>query len=451
MPSASALTATALLLLTLPGAASRRERFGELHARLGHGNSLARRDARDASNGIHKVGDIIFDEYRVLGRLPLPSNSLLELGQSFVDRGRNRMRWDFPLNLSRGEQALELDEGAHGVAFVVQDSQGHHIVLKFWHYDGHYVTWDQMSDMPMEEKQALEEHILKAAHECKILQDIDEQAKQLHSKPDNSVLLKGSQRLVHCYGNNADSTKTIADSHVPLHMKLNFAGLPWAVVRTIPPDLDAMRSLIKQLFEGLAFLRFAGWVHHDLKTENLVVKPGEDGVYALHIIDFDGSVQPSSADPSKYTTSTYQIAPQELEKSVSNFRVCPTKQPNEDECPYAFDIFSAGLTALEMACGVHLEQVLASAFDEATSRWKYSELDKISDESLIKTMKEKCSENFEEFATAVSGTTFWTLLRNTLRSKAEERPNAMDILGSDWLREVETPDDFELDISDMLR
>lgn len=422
----------------LPGAAARREKVDAWHSRLGHGNPPRRSDAMDASAGVLKVGDIIFDEYRVLGRLPLPPKSLLELDSSIVDRGRNMMSWDFPLHQAPEERSLLLDEGAHGVAFLVHDSQDYVFVLKFWHVDGEYVTWKKLS-----RNKFLEKHLLRAANECSALQKLDDTAEDLTSKSNTAVLLKGSQRLVHCYGHNVVKPNTTEDNYIPLFMKLSYAGLPWNLIRSFP-DLDAMRGLIKQLFEGLAFLNAAGWVHHDLKTENLVVKPAEGNVFALHIIDFDGAVEPSFADPSDTTTSTNEIAPRELERKVSNFKVCPNMEP--DECPYAFDVFSAGITALEMVCGKRLDKVLGWAFDTSTDRWKYEELEKISSDTLLDTMEKQC-EDILPFATAVQNTTFWTLLRNTLLSNAEKRPTAMAILESDWLKDVHTPDDFELDAS----
>lgn len=114
-------------------------------------------------------------------------------------------------------------------------------------------------------------------------------------------------------------------------------------------SVDDLKSVMRQSMESLAFLaapgKGEGFVHHDLKSENMVVRDNSAGGLDVMLIDFGGTLK--SDVFSSNTDSVSNInAPPEWDKRAFN-----------SHYPFAFDTFSMANVFIELLTGETLVDI----------------------------------------------------------------------------------------------
>jgi serine/threonine protein kinase len=138
---------------------------------------------------------------------------------------------------------------------------------------------------------------------------------------------------VHEYIRDPEQPYFIMDLFPAIHMKL-----PIARPSVYPMPVAQLHRIMEQAASALHYMHEQGWVHRDVKPENILVnKSGEVKVidYALAMRPFSIFKKMLGSKPPRQGTPSY-MAPEQIR------RESPTP---------AADIYSFGVTCYEIACG----------------------------------------------------------------------------------------------------
>jgi len=185
------------------------------------------------------------------------------------------------------------------------------VVLKVFYARGdngqkHYLTWDTAKG-----DKAMSLELGDAIKECKYAKDL--QAKQ------NDYPI-GAQRVMRCLEDHVDEHEVSHDE--PLYLVLedctgdggqsldkwtSHMQSLWAH-RDPTKYVEAVMYMFRQMLEGVEFMSKAGYVHHDIKPENIVIHIDVDGKEEVKLVDF-GAMTPISAvnckDETLVASATY--------------------------------------------------------------------------------------------------------------------------------------------------
>lgn len=397
----------------------------------------------------HSAGELLFDEFRLIRHLPAMSDSFAEVEQGA--QAKPPLEFPYANNLPQ-----YLGTGSFGISWLVKGEQrntawyGKFIVMKLLYVKSkrgkalRHLTWDEAMHNPTLKSKVMESLI--EFHNCLQIEQAALTLKHI-----------GGQRVMKCLDHNI--RRDSGDD--PLYLLLEHSG-DYELNQFLRKkendgklNLPLLQSVTKQLFEGLSFLTDARWIHHDLKPENIVIRE-TGGVVYLKIIDLGAAVHVSQGNLFK-TAATKLFAPHEFLRH--NFKICDGGA--NDLCPFAFDIFSAGMTVFEMWCG----QLLVDVFQQIGGFYqneKYEEyfnaLDRLAKhQGLFKTMqKSTVCERWRLLSgiaedTQFADVAFKATLRRTIYKEAEDRPTVHEILNSPWLKDVATPTDSESTVPGVMK
>jgi len=96
------------------------------------------------------------------------------------------------------------------------------------------------------------------------------------------------------------------------------------------------------------------WVHRDIKTGNVMVKPKPDGDVDIKIVDLGVIVDRKTRQRNFYRGTNWPWVPFEQRKDPNQFAIC------DDGCVSAFDMFSLGILILQLECGVEESKVISN-------------------------------------------------------------------------------------------
>ncbi|CAM9213865.1 unnamed protein product, partial [Chrysoparadoxa australica] len=130
----------------------------------------------------------------------------------------------------------------------------------------------------------------------------------------------------------------------------------WRSMKLDPDGPEVMKDLVRQLLEGVRDLHSRGVLHRDIKPSNILVYPHASSDWAagaepvLKIGDFSSAVEDQALDAGLYgeygptqMESTMGYAPPEV--------LFDQQQPYPFDRPEAYDLWSVGVTILEMLLG----------------------------------------------------------------------------------------------------
>ncbi len=138
---------------------------------------------------------------------------------------------------------------------------------------------------------------------------------------------------VHEFAKDADPPHFVMELFSGYHLKLPIAR---PSIYAMPKHL--LHRIIEQAASGLAYMHDRGWIHRDVKPENIMFnKSGEVRVidYALARRPATGILRMFEGKIPRQGTQTY-MAPEQIR--------CETPAPTAD-------IYSLGITCYELACG----------------------------------------------------------------------------------------------------
>jgi len=245
----------------------------------------------------------------------------------------------------------ELDQGNFGEVWkATEKSTNKSVILKMFYgidsFTGKkfHLTWNRaMAD------RMLSLDLEAAIEECRVAKLFEEQA---------SSNKKYATRVMHCYEDQASRGKEFSNEALYL-VNEDCAGdggknlLYWineqkdALAKPHPKIyLHKVRRLYKQMIEGISFMHTAGFVHHDIKPENIMIKM-KDGEEYVKIVDFGGimSTKDSSCNRTDLVASVLYAPPEWFDREGA--------YPGFD-CtnPSSFDIYAIGLVLDEMLTGI---------------------------------------------------------------------------------------------------
>jgi len=141
------------------------------------------------------------------------------------------------------------------------------------------------------------------------------------------------------------NTRTYCDS--PLYVVLEPSGEElgrWWLKHGISTSSDGLRRLLRQGLEALSFVASHNYVHHDIKSDNLLVRVGPDGQPLLQLIDWGASIKTKSR----------------CQPTVSNANAPPEWDLDcgyDTAKPAAYDLFCMGNVFVELIAGTPLFQM----------------------------------------------------------------------------------------------
>jgi len=325
------------------------------------------------------------------------------------------------------------------------------------------LTWRTATSDEQAELQA-------AQKECQIATELsgyqDERAKFIAGCVEEHV-----SRYAAC-GN----ARTYCDS--PLYVVLEPSGEElgrWWLKHGISTSSDGLRRLLRQGLEALSFVASHNYVHHDIKSDNLLVRVGPDGQPLLQLIDWGASIKTKSR----------------CQPTVSNANAPPEWDLDcgyDTAKPAAYDLFCMGNVFVELIAGTPLFQmynhsrVAPQAGWEMAARtycrkaglghdkemcnfwyslqqfWHHIQISRMdgasikqianewanaplpADVSPEKKQKQKMikAHFFDKLTgpTEISFLDFLDLLAQVFRSGAKDRPTAQQLLDHDWLQDA---------------
>jgi len=244
----------------------------------------------------------------------------------------------------------DLGAGSFGEAWLVEDKQNNNriVVLKIFFSvdeDGNhfFVTWNKASG-----NKKMVSELETAVEECKIAQEF---SKEYQANP------KFASRLMRCYEDHVAQDTVNPDEAVFLVLE-DCAGVNgdpldhWIEEKkesfgVTDPDryLHYVIQTFKQMIEGISYLQQIGWIHHDIKPANIMMKRGRSGRRYVKLIDF-GAVAKVNNETCrrKDLVSTAYYAPPEWFKDVGF----------DCDNPASYDMYAMGVVLDEMLTGYHM-------------------------------------------------------------------------------------------------
>eukprot|EP00967_Tisochrysis_lutea_P017998 scaffold20394_cov36-Tisochrysis_lutea.AAC.1 len=177
---------------------------------------------------------------------------------------------------------------------------------------------------------------------------------------------------------------------------------------------EYIKTIIYDVLRGLDYLHTEGKIHRDIKAANVLL--AEDGSVKLADFGVAGQITATMSKCCTFVGTPFWMAPEVIQ------------QQNYD---YKADIWSLGITAIEMAMGMpppHQSSPQVSSFDEHTREPPHADVHPMKVLLLIPNQEppslqgEEWSAGFRDFVTCC------------LKRNAADRPTAKVLLEHPWVR-----------------
>lgn len=255
--------------------------------------------------------------------------------------------------------AKKLGEGSFGVAFLAEMiATKEMVVVKLLK---HPMTGDWMTAASMNDP-STKEFAHASEREC-------DNAKAIHENKDKDE--EGDKHVATCIVDGIKLAMQDPSKSMPLFVVMKYDGpknlgeywlqvvLPVARAGDTASAATEFQSLAKQMMEGLRFMgesggETVGFVHHDLKTENMVVQPGPPGVMSGKLTIIDLGTVLSTQRPKETSACTVVMRPPEVSWAEMFIGF---KMP-----VHSFDSWSAAMTLVSMAAAKEADNEVVPFF-----------------------------------------------------------------------------------------
>jgi serine/threonine protein kinase len=295
-------------------------------------------------------------------------------------------------------QMKQLGEGQNGDCWQATDLEtGEVVVVKFVKDEvtDTHVTWNTADP-----NQTI--NMLKSIEECKVVNELIEIG--------NRIYPPGASRICECKGEHVSQRFTGPNETV--YTVWEMAGYEDLTTMEKPTNLrmriQVARAITKQIAEALALFSMVNppIIHHDLKSQNVVVSGSLYEGFDVKIIDF-GCFIPATRDMQNSLSFGDHIY-MPPEHTVS----CAFAYPAS-----SFDMYALGVIHMELICP-----------ELKHKNWAYaSDGSKPTVEMIMQAMERKCPELFTADVADLVAPDL-TLIQSCLRTAPHERPTPMDVV-----------------------
>mmetsp|Transcript_125055 Transcript_125055/g.198050 ORF Transcript_125055/g.198050 Transcript_125055/m.198050 type:complete len:508 (-) Transcript_125055:49-1572(-) len=280
--------------------------------------------------------------------------------------------WVVQVN-SELELLQPLGMGGFGIAFDAQHN-GKRRVVKFTSLNNKDArTWEEiLVATPQYKNEKFQNRLVDMRDECRLQQQIKESSNGIAAvKTDPAGASALSECLMNCH---PEATKCKTEEEQPPFIVVEYAGNNGVSFLRTSPGGDEICAVLNQIREGLRFMtevRNPPVIHHDLKWENVCVRPKEEMEeaefrsefvknYKAKLIDFGAAVFFVF-----HGTRTYQ-------RTVGTLGYAPPEwflRTPYDDPAWSFDVYALGAMSLYALCQVRHDDLVAHSQEMARLLW----------------------------------------------------------------------------------